>query len=41
MKFGKKLKSVKKELDSEPVYTEKYLKPEIKSYNGKINTFSQ
>ena len=38
MKFGKKLKSVKKELDSELVYIEKYLKPKIKSYNGKINT---
>ena len=40
MKFGKKLKSVKKELDSELVYIEKYLKPKIKSYNGKINTNS-
>ena len=38
MKFGKKLKSVKKDLDSELVYIEKYLKPKIKSYNGKINT---
>ena len=40
MKFGKKLKSVKKELDSELVYIEKYLKPKIKSYNWKINTNS-
>ena len=37
--MGKKLKnSLKKELDSEPVYNEKYLKAKIKSYNGKINT---
>ena len=26
----------KKEFNSEPVYNEKYLKAEIKSYNGKI-----
>ena len=26
------------ELRSEPVYNEKYLKANIKSYNGKINT---
>ena len=31
-------KSIKKEFDSEPVYTEKYLKITIKCYNGKINT---
>ena len=30
--------SLKNEFDSEPVYDEKYLKAEIKSYNGKINT---
>ena len=29
---------IKQELDSEPVYNEKYLKGKIKSYNGKINT---
>ena len=34
----KKLKgSIKKELDSEPVYNEKYLKAKIKSCNEKIN----
>ena len=30
--------SIKKKLDSKPVYTEKYLKTKIKSYNGKIKT---
>ena len=30
--------SLKKGLDSEPVYNEKYLKTKIKSYNGKIST---
>ena len=35
----KKVKnSLKKEFDWKPVYLEKYLKPKIKSYNGKINT---
>ena len=29
---------IKKEFDNEQVYSEKYLKAEIKSYNGKINT---
>ena len=29
--------SLKKELGSNPVYNEKYLKAKIKSYNGKIN----
>ena len=29
---------IKKEFDSEAVYNDKYLKAEIKSYNGKINT---
>ena len=29
---------IKKECDSEPVYNEKYLKANIKSYNRKINT---
>ena len=38
MKFWKKVKnSLKKDFYSEPVYNEKYLKAEIKSYNGKIN----
>ena len=31
-------KSLKNKFDSKPVYKEKYLKAEIKSYNGKINT---
>ena len=30
--------SLKKKIDSEPVYNKKYLKDQIKSYNGKINT---
>ena len=30
--------SIKKEFDCKPVYNEKYLKAEIKSFNGKINT---
>ena len=40
MKFEKKLKikSKKKKINSEPVCNEKYLKPEIKSYNRKMNT---
>ena len=29
---------IKKEFDSKPIYNEKYLKTEINSYNGKINT---
>ena len=29
--------SIREELDSEPVYNEKYLKTKIKSYQGKIN----
>ena len=34
--------SIKKELNSEPVYNRKYLKAKITSYNEKINTkFSQ
>ena len=38
MKFKKKVKnSLKKELDSKPIYNEKYLKAKIKSYYGKIN----
>ena len=28
---------IKKRFDSEPVFNEKYLKTEIKSYEGKIN----
>ena len=35
MKFGKNI--IRKKFDSEPVYTEKYLKAKIKSYNGKID----
>ena len=39
MKFGKKVKdSIKKEFDSEPVYSEKYLKAKTKSCHRKINT---
>ena len=39
MKFGKKLKnSIKRKIDSEPVYNEKYLKAKIKSCKEKINT---
>ena len=38
MKFGRKLKSIQKELDSKPVYNEKYIKAKIKSFNWKINT---
>ena len=30
--------NIKKEFDSEPVYSEQHLKAKIKSYNGKINT---
>ena len=30
--------SIKKEFDSEPIYDEKYLKPKIKSFEGKIKT---
>ena len=30
--------SIKKEFDSKPVYNEKYLKANTKSYSGKINT---
>ena len=30
--------NIKKECDSETAYSEKYLKPKTKSYNGKINT---
>ena len=35
--WGKIKNSIKKELDSEPVYNEKYLKAKIKPYNGKNN----
>ena len=38
MIFGKKLKIVSNKIDSEPVYNKKYLKDQVKSYNGKINT---
>ena len=35
-----KVKNIlKKEFDSEPVYNEKYIKTEIKSYNGKNTTY--
>ena len=30
--------NIKKKIDSEPVYKERYLKTKIKSYNEKINT---
>ena len=37
MKFGKKIKnSIKKEFDSEPLYSEKYLKAETKYDNEKV-----
>ena len=39
MKFGKNVRnSIKEEFYSEPVWNEKYLKAQIKSFNGKINT---
>ena len=39
MKFGKKVNNIiEKEIDSTPVYNEKYLKTKLKSYNEKINT---
>ena len=39
MKFGKKLKnSINKEFNNETACNEKYLKPKIKSYTGKIMT---
>ena len=31
-------KAIKKGFDSEPVYNKKYLKTEIKSYKGEVNT---
>ena len=39
--FGKKFAAVtkkKKKIDIEPVYNEKYLEAQLKSYNGKITT---
>ena len=33
-----KVKNIKNECDSNPVYYEKYMKTKIKFYNGKINT---
>ena len=36
--MGKIKNSIKKEFDSEPMYNEKYLEANVKSYNGKINT---
>ena len=39
IKFEKEVsKVIKKEFDSKPVYSERYLKTKIKSYNEKINT---
>ena len=38
MRFGKKVNKIKKELDSEPLYNEIYLKTKTNSYNGKTNT---
>ena len=39
MKFGEKVSnSIKKRFDSEPLYSEKYLKTKIKNYEGKIKT---
>ena len=38
-KTGKKIKNtIDKEFGNDPVYNEKYLKANIKSYNEKINT---
>ena len=36
--MGKIKNSIKKEFDSEPMYNEKYLEANVKSYNEKINT---
>ena len=36
--WEKNRNNIKKEFDSELVYSEKYLKAKTKSYNGKINT---
>ena len=36
MEFGKKLNSIKKEFDSEPLYNEKYLKAKIISQEKKL-----
>ena len=37
--IGKKISNIiKKEFNSKSVYNKKYLKSEIKCYNGKINT---
>ena len=36
-KYSEIRKRLKSELESEPVYNEKYLKAKIKSYDGKIN----
>ena len=40
MKLGQSQQYHKKRFDSEPVYNEKYLKTEMKSYKGKFNTNS-
>ena len=38
-KIWEKVKNIlKKDIDSEPISNKKYLKAEIKSYNGKVNT---
>ena len=36
--WGKFKNSLKKEFDSEPIYSEKFLKAKIKSYTRNINT---
>ena len=36
-KYSEIRNRLKSELESEPVYNEKYLKAKIKSYDGKIN----
>ena len=36
--WGNVRNNIKRKLDSEPVYNEKYLKTKIKSYKGKIIT---
>ena len=38
MKFGKNLAIASKKFNNEPAHDKKYLKTEIKSFKGKINT---
>ena len=38
MQYGIKQQFIKKEFDSEPVHSDKYIKTKIKIYNNKINT---